>query len=278
MNKKTMILTSFLMILGVVFYSCEKETDGPSTDDVQLAIDDAIVTAAFDDLSTFVTEAESDYQTKSAVISDDKCYDDTVFIDGNVLKVIIDFHDGCTDLWGNTRKGKIVATFTKFYRQEGYTHTITLEDYYINDYQVEGMKTVTNTGENEDGNIEFSVTISDGKLTTPEGVEITRESTRTREWIEGESTLNVWDDKYEITGEATGINFKGNEYTRTITQSLVISASCRFPLSGVIESQDEEGSIVTLDYGAGDCDNKATVTKDGISKEILLRMKRRGLK
>ncbi len=51
--------------------------------------------------------------------------------------------------------------------------------------------------------------------------------------------------------------------------------SCRFIKSGSIEIQVGEKSPIVIDYGDGVCDNKATVTKDGETREILLKLKQR---
>ena len=124
-------------------------------------------------------------------------------------------------------------------------------------------------------NMTFTIELVGGKVTTPNDIVIEREFTRTREWIAGDKTLNRWDDVYSITGNASGKNFKGESYTRTILIPLEWAASCRFIKSGSIESVVGDKTPVLLDYGDGECDNEATLTKDGETRTILLGYNRR---
>ncbi|MCK5066933.1 MAG: hypothetical protein KAR16_05825, partial [Bacteroidales bacterium] len=50
---------------------------------------------------------------------------------------------------------------------------------------------------------------------------------------------------------------------------LEINRACKYPLSGVIEIT-RDGETMTIDFGAGECDNIALVTKDEESEEIEL--------
>jgi hypothetical protein len=51
--------------------------------------------------------------------------------------------------------------------------------------------------------------------------------------------------------------------------------SCRFIVSGVVKIEREGAEPVEINYGTGDCDAKATVTRGGESKEILLKNRHR---
>ena len=51
--------------------------------------------------------------------------------------------------------------------------------------------------------------------------------------------------------------------------------ACRFIVSGVVKIERTGKSPVEIDYGSGECDAKAVVTRNGVSKEILLRNKLR---
>jgi hypothetical protein len=46
---------------------------------------------------------------------------------------------------------------------------------------------------------------------------------------------------------------------------------CQFIVSGVVEIEREGAEPFKLDYGSGECDNKAVVTRGSESKEIQLR-------
>jgi hypothetical protein len=55
-------------------------------------------------------------------------------------------------------------------------------------------------------------------------------------------------------------------------QALVFKMSCKmpFPVSGIVEILKNELKA-TLDYGQGECDNKATMTFKDVVKEIILK-------
>jgi hypothetical protein len=283
-TKRIFNILSIMLAVSIFFYSCEKDetTDKITEEDLAVAEDDALADALFSDIWEAVDHAVKivddqlyNAQLKSQEVVVDSC--PTITVDHpdttHWPKVItIDYGEtDCIGFYGNTRRGKIVIAITGRYRIEGSQKTVTLVDYYINDIHIEGTKTITNNGRNENKNLTFTVELVDGKITTPNDIVIEREFTRTREWVNGEATGNFWDDVCFITGNAWGVNFKGESCTRTILTPLEWAASCRFIKSGSVESVVGERTPVILDYGEGECDNVATVSKDGEIKTILLR-------
>ncbi|MGC9343552.1 MAG: hypothetical protein ACP5E3_12680 [Bacteroidales bacterium] len=175
--------------------------------------------------------------------------------------VTIDYGEGCIGPNGRTRSGKIIIVVNERYISEEYFRTVTFDNFYIDDYKIEGFKSVSNEGENENGNIYFSVNLEGGKVISPEGKEISREYSRIREWVAGSDTPRLrWDDEYMITGESEGINRKGIAYKRTILEPLYVSKDCRWIKSGNVQIEAEERETAILDYGDGSCDRLATVT------------------
>ena len=130
-------------------------------------------------------------------------------------------------------------------------------------------------GLNNNQNLVISVTLTDGKLTLPDGKTIERSMSHQREWTAGLLTRNIWDDECLITGTATGKNIDGVAYTNTIMTALHWTRACRFIVSGVVKFEREGVLPVEIDYGTGDCDAKAVVTRGDVSKEILLKNKHR---
>ncbi|MFP5471312.1 MAG: hypothetical protein ACLGGV_06925 [Bacteroidia bacterium] len=175
--------------------------------------------------------------------------------------ITVDFgNGGCVDTYDIERKGKVIVTLTDKYRNTGSVTTLTTENFYVEGYKIEGTKTVTNKGTNAAGNLEYSVEITNGKITYPDGDVTTMESSRVREWIEGESTpLNPFDDVYSITGTAEGVNRDGRAYTLTVTSALRVQLNCRWITKGTMEIQPEDLKLRTVDFGDGSCDNDATV-------------------
>jgi hypothetical protein len=77
----------------------------------------------------------------------------------------------------------LVATAMK-----GTVITITPQNYFVNGYQLNGSKTVTNLGENGNGDLHYSISV-DGSITAPGNAWTSQwESDRIRTWVEGQST------------------------------------------------------------------------------------------
>lgn len=276
----------FIVILSIfagslIFVSCEKNDEKVTDQDIEMADDEAVVTLMFDqafiEADMALEQLEYNWKHPSGLKSVlDTC--PVIYVNHNdstywPKTVSIDFGtEGCEGPFGNIRKGKIIINITDRYLKQGSVRAVIFEDFYINDFKVEGTKTVTNEGRNDDGFMYFSVELTGGKVTTPAGKVITHEFSKTRTWIEGEQTPRWrWDDKYLIEGEASGINRFGIAYTRTITTPLLVATSCRWIMSGVVEIQPEDRPLILLNFGNGECDDVATITVNGETREIKLR-------
>jgi len=180
----------------------------------------------------------------------------------------IDF--GTTNCQGydlNYRRGKIICLFYGYYQDSSTVIHVSLDNYYFNDNHVTGTKTITNKGHigtsGGTHNLVFSVDVANATITTTNGT-ISWNSTRTNEWIVGESTpFDVFDDVYLITGSASGTDVNGNAFTVNITTALKVAVSCRWIESGILEITPQGLSTRTVDYGSGSCDNQATITING---------------
>lgn len=274
----------FMMIAAAAvftFTSCSKmnEIDQASID---LADDDAVSDAVFEDVFNTVDHADIILDgylkgggEKSAVA--DSCPLVTIDHPDDAVwpkTITIDFGTLCTGLYDNTRSGEIIIVVTGPRLEPGTTRTVSFEDYYINGIKVEGTKVVENQGLNNNQNMVFSVTLTDGKLTLPDGRTIERSFSHQREWVAGLTTRNIWDDECLVTGSAEGVTLRGVSYVNTITTALHWKRACRFIVSGVVRIEREGLDPVDLNYGDGECDAYATLTMGEKSKEILLRYRR----
>jgi hypothetical protein len=273
---------SFMIISGLfLFTACEKNDENITSRDITMADDEAITALMYDQAFTEVDMALEQLEYVWTHPMNKKSVQDTcpvIYVDHNDSVywpkiVTIDFgSEGCEGPFGAIRKGKIIATITERYLKEGSVRTVTFENFYVNEFRIEGTKSVTNEGLNVDGFMYFTVELTGGKVITPAGKEITRQFSHTRTWIEGQSTPRWrWDDKYLIEGAASGINRFGKTYTRTITSPLLFAIACLWITSGTIEIQPEDHSLITLDYGNGECDDVATITVNGETREIKLK-------
>ena len=181
----------------------------------------------------------------------------------------IDFAAGCT-ADNITRKGKIIAVFTDRFQNPGAKVSVSFENFFINDHHIEGTKTIVNNGKNAAGHFNYTIEVSKSKISAADKV-ISFSSVNHIEWVEGAGTRAIADDIFSITGSASGTNSKGIEYSLLIVKPLIKKVACRFIVAGSADITSGTRPKHTLDYGAGDCDNKATMAVSGISKEITLR-------
>jgi len=279
MKTRFYLMIGSIVILSLV--SCQKDKSTVEQASINIADDDAVIDAVYEDIFSTTDNAEiildqfaKSGDSKSLVILTDSCPTITITHPETGIwpKIVtVDFGAGCSGFYDNTRSGKIIIEITGPRLEAGTKRTVTFEDYYFNGIGVEGTKVIENTGYNENENLVCSVKLTGGKLTLPDGKTIEMSFEHQREWIAGLLTHNIWDDECLITGTASGITLEGVGYTNTITSALDWKRACFFIVSGVVKIEREGKPEVEINYGTGDCDAKATVTKEGESREIILR-------
>jgi hypothetical protein len=280
---KTKNLILFIAIAGLFLASCNKRTSPLETDSINLADDDAVVEAVYDDIFSSVDNAtlisENSLKSGGMLVSDSCPTISSTHPQGALWPktITIDFGAGCTGLYNNTRAGKIITVVTGPRNVTGSKRTVTFENYFFNGIKVEGTKVLENTGPNANNNMVISAKLTGGKLTFPDGTFIQRSFEHQKEWIAGFSTKYIWDDECLITGSTTGINIKGEAYTNTIITALHWKRVCQFIVRGVVKIERAGVEAITLDFGSGECDSKAVVKRGDETKEILLRNKHRNM-
>jgi len=152
----------------------------------------------------------------------------------------------------------------------GSTIVTTFDGYSINDIQIEGVRTVTNTTESIEDHPRFNIVVDGGKATWPDGTFATREANRTREWIRATNPLQ---DEWRVTGNAAGTNRNGVAYTMEIIEALVYKRECAvfsriFMAVQGVKVLSTENHQITIDYGDESCDRLVIVTINGESREL----------
>jgi len=130
---------------------------------------------------------------------------------------------------------------------------------------------ITNEGQDADGNWVISSEYIMTSTLESEGntMVMVRDFSETKVWLSGFETPEIKDDIFLKSGGGSLTVNDELKFERSITEDLLINRSCMFPLQGIIEiSRGEE--TMSIDYGDGECDNLAVVTKDGESEEIEL--------
>jgi hypothetical protein len=271
-----------LALSGFGLYSCSKDDNNNNDAYLESARDESTADYLFSDVFNQVDLATRQLENELFGPGNPKSFSDggcatTYITPFDTITwpktVTIDFGEtNCEGADGKYRRGVISALITGRYRDSLTVVTITPDNYFVNDYKVEGLKTVTNLGHITGGLMTFGIDIQDGLITKPDGRQFLYESQRTRVWIEGESTAwpAVMDDVFELSGFADGTTYDSVDFHVEITVPLRIERDCRWIISGALEITPEGLATRGLDYGTGDCDNKATLTVKGNTYEITL--------
>ena len=197
------------------------------------------------------------------------------------LRIVIDFGTGCQGRDGRVRSGKIVTVYTGPLLVPGSMATTEFVNYKVDSISVEGLHKVKNTTASTPGSNfrEFTVDVINAKLTKPNGNYSKWESHKVRTQIEGNGTLIHYDDVFKITGHARGQVKHGNllfNWRSEITEPLIRKFICRWVSKGIVKTWREtlpstSPWVAVLNYGAGACDNQATLTINGVTHQITLR-------
>jgi len=282
---RTKIFLAASLALMLSFYSCNKDNSLIDQTSIDLADDDAVSDAVYEDIFSAVDNASivlddlmKGDDSKSVITLTGECPSITIVRPTSApwpRMITVDYGSGCTGFYESTRSGKILIEVTAPRMETGAKRTVTFDNYYFNGIKVVGTKVFENKGMNSNGNAVVSVTSSGVKLVLANEKTIERNVNHEREWIAGYKTANIWDDECLITGTATGKNIEGKSYTNTIVSALHWKRVCKFIVAGVIKLERGDAEPIELNFGEGDCDAKAVVSRGSESKEILLRNKHR---
>lgn len=175
----------------------------------------------------------------------------------------IDFGTGCTAPNGKIRKGVINVLLTDSLRTPGSVATITFDNYFVNGYKKEGTITRTNTTVVGSGTRSHNRTITNGKITAPDGRIWTHTCNLDITQTEGLITpCDLRDDVYNIAGTRTATNAAGKSRTGTTQTPLQKKMNCNYIDQGILKIQGPN-HFALINFGNGTCDNQATISIDG---------------
>jgi hypothetical protein len=185
--------------------------------------------------------------------------------------VVIDFGTGC-ETRGHLRKGKIITVYSGPLHMPGKSAVTTFDGYQVDSFKIEGKHTILNSTEPGGNQRSFTRSVENAKITNVN-------TSFWRSWsgirvmtqLEGNGTpLFPLDDVYQFTGGMRGGNANGRSWSSTIVNPLIKAFTCSWISQGTIEIRVND-TVGVLDFGNGACDNAATVTVNGVSREISLR-------
>ncbi|WP_019037949.1 hypothetical protein [Psychroflexus tropicus] len=275
---------SFLAFILSFLMACESDTETNLETESNLeeliisAEDDAKATEEFSSITEFALDEVASLEASGKndlEASENLPSCASLVFDDTTNTLIIDFGtDNCVGNDGLVRTGKILITRNGRLIESGSTLDVELENYSVEGLEIEGTKRITNQTESQ-GMQRFNVKVNNASLTDLEGRVRTWSSDYTVTRIAGADTLRPYDNVYETFGSSSGVNRNGKAFTRTITEPLVKDrrlGCLRNYVAGELQYESEglTGPVV-LNFGDGECDRKATLSFNGITREIFLR-------
>ncbi|RKR09360.1 hypothetical protein C8C83_0985 [Flavobacterium sp. 90] len=284
---KTKVLFIGTLVALSFFISCnsdEKTNDGTTT----AISNNEIITASKIDASiedvTNIAEDQFNAQQNTTAKPGGpvknflpSCATITTVLTNNTWTKTVDFGvEGCTLDNGNVVKGKMVISFANDFSASTQTISYTFDGFYHNGKKLQGSKSIVRTIKTTNllatahpvstATIDMTITFDDGGV-------YTRKGSLVKEMVTGYDTWFNWEDNaYLVTGSGTTTFPNGDTFSAEITTPLEFDSSCRkpFAVKGVV-SITKNGTTAVVDYGDGNCDTLAKVTKDGVTEEIDLK-------
>ena len=256
------VLAIFFAVGLFMVTSCKK--DVTSSPDSQSAEDDA--RGAYISAESFAMGNDEANDVGGGKAVNDTCWTREFVGDWQGGTITFVF-DSC-EYRGAIRKGTVKIVFTRVssIHRRAVNTTITFDNYYVDGVKVEG--TLTSTIKGDSIAPSFTVVGKDMKLTFADGKTAKWNATRTFTMVEGFITPNRDDNVIEMSGNVTGTNRKGIDFT-SVQDKVRKEKTCKWPVSGTNTITSDNG-VTVIDYGNGECDNVITITRNGVSVDINL--------
>lgn len=281
---KTKIFYPVMAFMAIAWVSCTEENEN-ILEGVEIPVPDIEVTAQaealsdqIDDIaaSVVVDEFSSGKGIAMERIDLPSCITITKEISGNQVYKVLNFGQGCQMANGVTYSGEIHVLYTWDSELRQANIVVETAGLSVNDLMITGRKEIVRTWPAQ-GSDDVPVSEVQTELTVSHssGLNAVVNGVTTREWIAGFGSGNWGDNIVLIGGNRTVATYLNDNriasYQMEITQKLRREWACRFIVSGELTVSKENFSA-TMNYGDGQCDNKAVVTTSGgRSKEIQLR-------
>ena len=273
-------LTLVAIVGTSIFSSCKKKDTDEQDKDTSSASDQSLASTTVNDMTSISDEAGKTYSVSSFKTENTEgllsvsCATITLDTLAAAKTITVNFGTtNCICLDGRSRRGSLIISFTGRYRDSLTLITVSPQNYFVNDNQVTGYKTIKNKGHNAANHLVYEVNANIQIIKANGAGTISWQSTRQREWINGESSPSWLDDIYSITGNASGTSANGNSFTSIITSPLIrnMALGCRRHFTqGVLEHSPSGKATRYINYGNGACDDQAVVTINGTSYTITL--------
>ncbi len=181
--------------------------------------------------------------------------------------ITIDYGAGCSVIFGNdtlTRSGKIVMTSTNKFNIKGAQQIIVFDKYIENGIEIDGTFKMNYLGADSAGNLVLDDSLIGGKLVINDTATYTRNSVTTFEWYRAPDPYN---DTIYMSGSASGINSKGENYSSIIVKKLKLVRCTELWNQWVIIDGEVTNTVngveSTINYTSTNCTNYAETNQKG---------------
>jgi hypothetical protein len=240
------------------FWACSDDSENINeeitAEDVSnvTAIDEASIT--FTDAVTVANQVLTDEQVINGRIQ--QCY--VVSNTETENQLLVTFESSCEGFDGKLRSGSFLIDWKGTLGAGNFSYTVTFDGYKVNGYVIAGSITVSGLTLKENG-FGINVVVNDGVVNCPDGKQIIYEQDLDYDFNIGEVI------QIRITGSSTGMGKEGNSYIANIKEPLLIQSDCEHAVSGSFDATFNGRPLVTVNYGDGSCDNKATASRGDLS-------------
>ena len=261
---KKLTVLSLFVILSI---GCNKDDDVEYT--VYSSLDHCIGQDMFVDVFKVMHRLVEEYDE----FRHDNCIDQ---LDTNTtgfpLSIVADFgSDECDSQDLRKRKGELYFQFNNKWSVPGAMVNISPNNYRVDDYQVSGVITITNLGDNTIGNQEIGLEVVGGQIKSPDNtVVFSWNCDLILEWDQGRVSSLVEDDAWLIRGTSYGSNRNSTAFESEVVEPVRCELICRWMKEGSVEIIPDQREIRELDFGLGDCNELATVYVGGKNYTITL--------
>jgi hypothetical protein len=270
--KKNIVLSVILIASPLItLNSCKKKTEVDN--ETQSVVDNAICEQQFMAIQPVVNEKGIQEKgikrtngtggvwnilgaisgTNTPNVATDTIVDANGFYQNGPVTFEIDYGTtGTPFMDGTTKFGKIHITSLKRWSYlSGNQVTVDLVGFKSNNITYSGQIKITRPDTNS-----LTVEVVNGHCTDGSW-NIDYAATKTMSRIAGTT------DDYSITGNSSGKNRDGRNFTTTITSPIIKKASCKWITSGTLDLTPDGFKTRTVDFGNGTCDDDATYTVNG---------------
>ncbi len=257
--KISTILFAIVLISSV---SCKK-VDDP---DAQSAEDNATLTAQTTDIFS-VCNLTAGNDNSKALLAIPDCF--TINPVPNDTAIVLELKFDNCKYKEITRSGTVIVSYTRTSSDNPgrITMSVSFDNYTADDVQIEG--TITSIIGAVNKTPSFTVKSTDMVLTYSDGRTIKGSSSQTFTMVEGFATLaEPADNVIEVSGSSSGTNRAGNIFSAQSNKVRFIWG-CQYPVSGTSTVTSDKGETI-VDFGDGECDNEASITKNGVTVTIQL--------